>query len=671
MGEPSGKFYLTTPIYYPSDRLHIGHAYTTTAADALARWHRFLGEDVFFLTGSDEHGQKIQRKAQAKGVSPQQYVDEIVATFKELWQRLDIQYDRFIRTTDPDHIRVVQHIFKTIYDKGDIYKATYEGWYCVQCETFWLESKLVEGKCPDCGRPVEWLQEESYFFRLSKYADRLLRHIQEHPEFIQPPSRRNEMVAFIQQGLEDLCISRTTFDWGIPVPIDERHVIYVWFDALTNYLTGVGYLEDPAKFARYWPADLHLVGKEIVRFHTIIWPIILMAADLPLPKQVFGHGWLLFDQQKMSKSRGNVVDPNVLIDRYGSDAIRYFLLREVSFGQDGNFSEQALIDRINADLANDLGNLVYRTLSILERYEQGIVPEPGPQQPVDRELVELAEQVASEANRRMLELDINTALATIWRFVGRANKYIDQTEPWQLHRRRQQDPAADERLRTVLYHLAEALRVTALLVAPFLPKTGKAIWEQLGIEEPLESQRFADLSWGRIRPGTRTRRGQPLFPRILDEESAPQKSGGKEAQGATPTVREGAAEAAATGAAQTPTTGGQAQEDDGLIGIEEFGKVRLRVATVLEADRIPGADRLLKLKVDVGEGRPRQIVAGIARHYAPESLVGKRIVVVANLKPATLRGERSEGMLLAATAPDGRLTLVTVEEPVPPGSVVK
>ncbi|WP_324668549.1 methionine--tRNA ligase [Geochorda subterranea] len=670
MGETSGKFYVTTPIYYPSDRLHIGHAYTTTAADALARWHRFLGEEVFFLTGSDEHGQKIQRKAEARGVSPQQYVDEIVATFKELWKRLDIQYDRFIRTTDPDHVRVARYIFKTIYEKGDIYKSTYEGWYCVQCETFWLESKLVEGKCPDCGRPVEWLEEESYFFRLSKYADRLLRHIREHPEFIQPPSRRNEMVAFIEQGLEDLCVSRTTFDWGIPVPVDERHVIYVWFDALTNYLTGVGYLEEPAKFARYWPADLHLVGKEIVRFHTIIWPIILMAADLPLPKQVFGHGWLLFDQQKMSKSRGNVVDPNVLIDRYGSDAIRYFLLREVSFGQDGNFSEQALIDRTNADLANDLGNLVYRALSILERYEQGIVPEPGPEQPVDRELVELAEQVASEANRRMLELDINTALATIWRFVGRANKYIDQTEPWQLNRRRPQDPAAAERLRTVLYHLAEALRVTALLVAPFLPKTGQAIWEQLGIDEPLASQRFSDLSWGRIRPGTRTRRGQPLFPRILGEESARQVPVGQESQGA-PAASEGATARAAAGVAQTPAPGGEAQEDDGLIGIEEFARVRLRVATVLEAGRIPGADRLLKLQVDLGEGRPRQIVAGIARHYAPESLVGKRIVVVANLKPATLRGERSEGMLLAATAPDGQLTLVTVEEPVPPGSVVK
>lgn len=685
MGGYTGKFYITTPIYYPSDRLHIGHAYTTTAADALARWHRFLGEDVFFLTGSDEHGQKIERKAQAKGVSPKQYVDEIVATFKELWERLDIRYDRFIRTTDPDHVRVVQHIFKTIYDKGDIYKSTYEGWYCVQCETFWLESKLVDGKCPDCGRPVELLREESYFFRLSKYADRLLQHIESHPEFIQPPSRRNEMVAFIKQGLEDLCVSRTTFDWGIPVPIDERHVIYVWFDALTNYLTGVGYLHDQALFQRYWPADLHLVGKEIVRFHTIIWPIILMAADLPLPRQVFGHGWLLFDQQKMSKSKGNVVDPNVLIDRYGSDAIRYFLLREVSFGQDGNFSEQALVERINADLANDLGNLVYRSLSILERYQGGVVPEPGPEQGVDRELRELARQVARETNERMLALDINTALATIWRFVGRANKYIDQTEPWQLNRRRQEDPAADERLRTVLYHLAEALRVTALLVAPFLPKTGRAIWEQLGIAEPLESQRFEDLAWGKLRPGTRTRRGQPLFPRIVDqhEAGAPATAGqpeaaagaagapGEAAARAVQGAQAGADKGVGPGADGAARDGGEQPGGDGLIGIDEFGRVELRVGRVLEASRIAGADRLLKLKVDLGEARPRQIVAGIAQHYQPEALVGKQIVVVANLKPAKLRGEVSEGMLLAATSEDGRLSLVTVEGPMPPGSRVK
>ncbi|MEW6046429.1 MAG: methionine--tRNA ligase [Bacillota bacterium] len=667
----SGKFYITTPIYYPSDRLHIGHAYTTTAADALARWHKFLGEDVFFLTGSDEHGQKIQRVAAERGVTPRQYVDHIVATFKELWKRLDIDYDHFIRTTDPDHERVVQHIFKTIYDKGDIYKSTYEGWYCVQCETFWLESRLVDGKCPDCGRPVELLREESYFFRLSRYAGRLLDHIEAHPEFIQPPTRRNEMVAFIKQGLEDLCVSRTTFDWGIPVPGDPKHVIYVWFDALTNYLTGVGYLQDDAKFGRYWPAELHLVGKEIVRFHTVIWPIILMAAELPLPRQVFGHGWLLFDQQKMSKSKGNVVDPNVLIDRYGSDAVRYFLLREVSFGQDGNFSEEALVERINADLANDLGNLVYRSLSMLERYNGGVLPEPGAEEGVDRELRTLARQVANEANEKLQALDIDTALATIWRFVRRANKYIDQTEPWVLNRRQKEDPAAGERLRTVLYNLAEALRVTALLVAPFMPKAGRAIWEQLGIQEPLQSQRFSDLAWGRSRPGTQTRRGQPLFPRILDlEETAPKAIGAKEPDAAAAAPAPAASTSPGPAAPATPRAQNGPQPG-GVITIDEFGHVDLRVARVLEAARIPGADKLLKLKVDVGEPEPRQIVAGIAQHYTPEQLAGKYIVVVANLKPARLRGEISQGMLLAASTADGRLTLVTPEAPIPPGSKVK
>ncbi|WP_324716910.1 methionine--tRNA ligase [Carboxydochorda subterranea] len=653
----TGKFYITTPIYYPSDRLHVGHAYTTTAADALARWHRFLGEDVFFLTGSDEHGQKIQRKAQDRGVTPRQYVDEIVATFKRLWERLDISYDRFIRTTDADHEQVVQHVFQTIYDKGDIYKSTYEGWYCVQCETFWLESKLVDGKCPDCGRPVELLQEESYFFRLSKYADRLLRHIEEHPEFIQPPGRRNEMVAFIRQGLEDLCVSRTTFDWGVPVPVDSRHVVYVWFDALTNYLTGVGYLRDDARFRRYWPADVHLVGKEIVRFHTIIWPIILMALDLPLPRRVFGHGWLLFDQAKMSKSKGNVVDPDVLIDRYGSDAIRYFLLREISFGQDGNFSEEALVDRINADLANDLGNLVYRSLTMLERYADGVVPQPGPPTALDRQLQDLARQVAGEARSLLDDLQINTALAAIWRFIGRANKYIDQAEPWREHARRDQDPQAATRLATVLYNLAEALRVTALLVGPFLPRTARSIWEQLGISQAFESQRWEDLAWGRIAPGTRTRKGQPLFPRI---ETKRQEAGnGPKALESTPVP------------AATTSAGAPAAPADGIITIDEFARVDLRVATILEAEPVKGSDRLLKLRVDLGEGRPRQVVAGIARWYRPEDLPGKQIVVVANLKPARLRGEISEGMLLAGSTEDGKLALVTPEAALPPGSKVK
>ncbi|HEY8487426.1 MAG TPA: methionine--tRNA ligase [Limnochordales bacterium] len=653
MAASTGKFYITTPIYYPSDRLHIGHAYTTTAADALARWHRFLGDEVFFLTGSDEHGQKIQRIAQERGMTPKAYVDRIVESFKELWARLDISYDRFIRTTDPEHVRVVQHIFRTLHQQGDIYKGTYEGWYCVPCETFWPESKLADGRCPDCGRPVERVREESYFFRLSRYADRLRRHLEEHPEFIQPESRRNEMLAFLEQGLEDLSISRTTFDWGIPVPGDERHVVYVWFDALTNYLTGAGYLHDEEQFRRFWPADVHLVGKEIVRFHTIIWPIILMAAGLPLPRRVFGHGWLLFDQAKMSKSRGNVVDPHVLIDRYGSDAIRYFLLREIAFGQDGNFSEQALVDRINADLANDLGNLVYRSLTMLERYRDGVVPAPGEPTALERDLASSARRAAEEARKLMEDLNLNEALAAIWRFVGRANKYIDQAAPWSLARQRETSPEAAGRLDTVLFHLAEALRVAALLVAPFMPRTGKAIWEQLGIPEPLERQRFSDLAWGRLAPGVKTRRGSPLFPRIVEQEPQAQApSDGQAPQAAGP---------------------GKPQElPEGLITLEEFQRVQLRTARVVSAQAVEGTERLLRLEVDAGEGRLRQIVAGIARQYRPQELVGRTIVLVANLKPARLRGQLSEGMLLAAQAPDGTLSLVTLDRPdLAPGCPVR
>ena len=424
MGD-KGKYYITTPIYYPSDKLHIGHAYTSTIADSIARWHRFNGKDVLFLTGSDEHGQKIERIAKSRGIEPKAYVDRIVGTFKALWQKYDITYDDFVRTTDERHRKVVQEVFQRIYAKGDIYKDTYEGWYCTPCEAFWVENKLVDGNCPDCGRPVELVKEESYFFRMSKYADRLLQHIQEHPEFIRPESRRNEMVNFIKSGLEDLCVSRTTFDWGIPVPIDENHVIYVWFDALTNYLTGSGFLQDEAAFARYWPADLHLVGKEIVRFHTIIWPIILMALNLPLPKTVFGHGWLLFGDDKMSKSKGNVVDPMELADEFGVDPVRYFLLREISFGQDGSFTRQALIDRINADLANDLGNLLHRSVAMIIRYRDGIIPQAGPATELEQDLRQLVSTTVEEVGKHIADLELNAALSAIWRLIGRTNKYID------------------------------------------------------------------------------------------------------------------------------------------------------------------------------------------------------------------------------------------------------
>ncbi len=511
------KFYITTPIYYPSDKLHIGHAYTTVAADALARYHRMCGDDTFFLTGTDEHGQKIQRKALNAGMTPQEFVDGIVAGILRLWQRLAISYDDFIRTTERRHTTVVQKIFQRLYDKGDIYKSEYEGWYCADCEAFYTETQVQEfpdGRCPDHDKPLERLREESYFFRLSRYADRLLAHIEAHPEFIQPPSRRNEMVNFIQQGLEDLCVSRTTFDWGVPVPFDPRHVIYVWVDALSNYITAIGYgSEDPEKqalFARYWPADVHLVGKEIVRFHTIIWPILLMALDLPLPKQVFGHGWLVLESGKMSKAKGNVIDPHVLMDRYGVDAVRYFLLREIPFGADGFYSEEALISRYNADLANDLGNLLSRTTAMVERFCGGIVPEPSPAED-DGVLRTMAEAVVVEYSGCMERLELSDALAAIMRLVARANKYVDETAPWDLAR----DPARRGRLGSVLYSVLEAQRVVALMLSPFMPDVPRQMWHQLGLDADIEDSCWPEAArWGGLPAGTAVRRGAPLFPRI-------------------------------------------------------------------------------------------------------------------------------------------------------------
>jgi methionyl-tRNA synthetase len=644
------KYYITTPIYYPSDRLHIGHAYTSTIADSIARWHRFAGKDVLFLTGSDEHGQKIERIAASLGVEPKAYVDGIVSTFKDLWKKYNISYDDFVRTTEMRHHQVVQEVFRRIYAKGDIYKGEYEGWYCTPCEAFWVENRLQDGNCPDCGRPVELVKEESYFFRLSKYADRLLQHIADHPEFIQPESRRNEMVNFIKSGLEDLCVSRTTFDWGIPVPIDDQHVIYVWFDALTNYLTGAGFLQDEAKFARYWPADLHLVGKEIVRFHTIIWPITLMALDLPLPKTVFSHGWLLLDHEKMSKSKGNVVDPVELADEFGVDAIRYFLMREVSFGQDGNFSRKALVERINADLANDLGNLLHRSVAMIIRYRDGVVPQPKVSTDLEEDLKQLAASTLQDVNRHIETLELNAALSAIWRLIGRANKYIDEAEPWVLNRTEQ-----SERLDTVLYHLAETLRIIVLLIKSFLPETGNKMWAQLGIDQDLESCRIQDAEWGKLEPGTKVVKGDPVFPRIdlealteAEEESivAEEK---QEAVGKPLEQEENS---------ETPQ-----------VSIDDFAKLDLRVAEIKAAEPVSGADRLLKLQITIGSEQ-RQIVAGIAQHYTPEDLIGKRIVVVANLKPAKLRGVLSEGMLLAASTADN-LGLVTVEKDLPSGARVK
>lgn len=521
LSENRKSFYITTPIYYPSAKLHIGHAYCTTIADSIARYKRLAGYDVFFLTGSDEHGQKIQTAAAADGVTPIEYVDKIVAGFQNLWERLNISNDDFIRTTEERHVKVVQEIFRRIYDKGDIYLGEYKGLYCTPCESYWTERQLDEdGCCPDCHRPVQEVTEKAYFFKMSRYADRVLKYIEDNPEFVQPVARRNEMINFIRQGLEDLCISRTSFDWGIPVPIDEKHVIYVWFDALSNYLTPIGFLDDQEKFNKFWPADMHLVGKEIVRFHSIIWPCMLLALDLPLPKKVYGHGWLVVDGDKMSKSKGNVVDPNLLIDEFGADAIRYFLLREINLGQDGNFSRDALIKRINSDLANDIGNLLHRTLSMVAKYRAGIVPPAAHQDEIGGRLTADGENTVAEYGKSMESYALSDTIKLVWNFIGRANKYIDESQPWVLAR----DEADRAKLDTVLYNLAESLRVSAVLISPFMPQTAPRIWSQLGLDDvkPLSEVRLEEISgWGGYPAETHIGVPEPIFPRIeTDEEKA-------------------------------------------------------------------------------------------------------------------------------------------------------
>ena len=639
-------YYITTPIYYPSDRLHIGHAYCTTIADSLARYKRLAGFDVFFLTGSDEHGQKIQRKAQENNITPIQYVDKIVASFQHLWQKLNISNDDFIRTTEKRHPAVVQKIFTQIYEQGDIYKAEYEGWYCTPCETFWLEGKLKEGMCPDCGRAVEMVKEESYFFRLSKYQNRLLEHIENNPEFIQPVSRRNEMINFIKNGLEDLCVSRTTFDWGIPVPFDTKHVVYVWFDALVNYLTAAGYLADREKFTKFWPADVHLVGKEIVRFHSIIWPIILMALGEPLPKMVYGHGWLIVEGDKMSKSKGNVVDPLALIDEFGADAIRYFLVKEITLGQDGNFSREALINRINADLANDLGILLHRTLSMIERFHKGIIYRQQGQTELDAELAELAAATVVNYQKHMDVCDLNSALKEIWSLISRANKYIDETAPWALAKDEQQK----DRLKTVMYSLVEILRITTILISPFMPGKSVEIWRQLGLGEELSGQRLSAVQgWGKTPEGIKIAKAKPVFPRIevsLEEGKIPVEK------------KEEA----------TVSSGTEAQEQVPELTIAEFAKLDLRVAKVLECEKVQGADRLFKLSVDIGS-EIRTVVSGIAQHYKTEELIDKEVVMIVNLKPAKIRGIESRGMILAAS--DSEKLTVVAAPGMQPGAKVK